>query len=124
MRGSSALRTALWRAMRNEAVTELGLPALQLCWDLEKLYDTLAPTKVVAKNIELGYPALQMLLGMLVHTAGRVLSAEGLLSQAMFAQISIIAGCMQSTSWAKGILYNLLDGATRRFRPATRELGR
>ena len=80
VRGPSAHRIALWLAVRSEA----------------------APAKVVAKNIELGHPALQMLMGMLAHTAGRVPSAEGLLSQVMLAQISILVGCMQSTLWANG----------------------
>jgi hypothetical protein len=63
----------------------------------------------------LGYPLTELFLGMMVHRSSRVLRAEGAVSQYLKPTSSIIAGCMQSTSWARVVMYDLLEEAHNRF---------
>jgi hypothetical protein len=77
VRGSEALRTAISRAVKNEVCVELGKPAVQLCWDMEKFYDTIQPGLVAKEGRKLGYPVPELYLGILVHRSSRILRAKG-----------------------------------------------
>ena len=115
IKGSDALRTAISRAVKNEVCIELGKPAVQICWDMEKFYDTIEPGLVAKEGRKLGYPISDLYMGILVHRSGRILRAHGGVSKYVTPRCSILAGCMQSTAWARVVLYDLLQEAHNRF---------
>ncbi len=100
VRGSEALRTAIKRVVKNEVCTNLGKPAAQIWWDMDKFYGTIDPGMVVSEGQKLGYPLTELMLGVMIHRSRRVLRAEGTVSQYRKPTSSIIAGCIQSTSGA------------------------
>jgi hypothetical protein len=115
IKGSEALRTAISRAVKNEVCVELGKPAVQICWDMEKFYDTIEPGLVAKEGRKLGYPISDLYMGILVHRSARILRANGGVSKYVTPGCSILAGCMQSTAWARVVLYDLLEEAHNRF---------
>ena len=54
-------------------------------------------------------------MGILVHRSSRILRAKGGISKYVTPGCSILAGCMQSTAWARVVLYDLLEAAHSRF---------
>ena len=90
---------------------ELLKPAVQLCWDMEKFFDTIDPGMVAKEGRKLGYPVTELYLGILVHRGSRVLRANGAVSDYVTPGCSILAGRMQSTAWARVVLYDLLEAA-------------
>ena len=111
VKGSEALRTAIARAVKNEVCVELGKPAVQICSDMEKFYDTIEPGLVAKEGRKLGYPIKELYLGILVHRSSRMLRAKGCGSPYVTPGCSILAGCVQSTAWARVVLYDLLEAA-------------
>ena len=75
VKGSEALRTAIAREVKNEVCVELGKPAVQICWDMEKFYDTIEPGLVAKEGRKLGYPIKELYMGILVHRSSRILRA-------------------------------------------------
>ena len=69
----------------------------------------------MAEGRKLGYPLTELLSGVLVHRSSSVSRAEGAVSQYLRPTSSIIAGCMQSTSWARVVLYDLLEEVHKKF---------
>jgi hypothetical protein len=115
VKGSEALRTAIGRAVKNEVCVELNKPAVQICWDMEKFYDTIEPGLVAKEGRKLGYPIKELYIGILIHRSSRILRAKGGISRYITPGCSILAGCMQSTAWARVVLYDLLEAAHYRF---------
>jgi hypothetical protein len=111
VKGSEALRTAIGRAVKNEVCVELNKPAVQICWDMEKFYDTIEPGPVAKEGRKLGYPIKDLYIGILVHRSSRILLAKGGISRYVTPGCSILAGCMQSTAWATVVLHDLLEAA-------------
>ena len=56
MRGSSALRAALSRLVRDGIAAVRGFVAITTLWDLEKFYDTINIILLVSAGLERGYP--------------------------------------------------------------------
>eukprot|EP00959_Pyramimonas_sp_CCMP1952_P130529 2729673-Pyramimonas_sp.AAC.1 len=54
-------------------------------------------------------------MGLLIHTAPRVLEVESLVSRVLGAGQSILAGCSQSMPWIKCYLYDILETAHQRI---------
>ena len=98
VKGSEALRTAIARAVKNEVCVELNKPAVQICWDMEKFYDTIEPGLVAKEGRKLGYPIKELYMGILVHRNSRILRAKGGITKYVTPGCSILAGCMQSTA--------------------------
>ena len=82
---------------------------------MEKFYDTIEPGLVAKEGRKLGYPISDLYMGILVHRSGRILRANGGVSGYVTPGCSILAGCMQSTAWARVVLYDLLQEAHNRF---------
>ena len=76
---------------------------------------------LVMAALKLGYPAVPLLIAMLIHIATRVISADGVVSiDVMLSDISIIAGCSHSVSWTRCFLYDLLETLHRAYMPYTK----
>jgi hypothetical protein len=82
---------------------------------MEKFYDTIQPGLVAKEGRKLGYPVPELFLGILVHRSSRILRAKGGVSGYVSPGCSILAGCMQSTAWARVVLYDLLERAHSQF---------
>ena len=73
-----------------EACVALGISGAQILWDFEKLFDTTEVGIHVMAALKFGYLAVPLLIAMLIHTATRVISADGVVSMdVMPSDISI-----------------------------------
>ena len=115
--GSSCLLVALARAVKAEAAQIIGASMSQALWDIKKFFDSIRPQVLVRLAEVLGYPKLPLLLGLLVHRAVRVIFEQGQASRFIVPLSSILAGCMQSTSWSKVYFHDILEEAHNRYRP-------
>ena len=109
VRCSSALRAAIARCLDLELSAFEGLFVVHFLWDLRKFYDSVRITKLIDKLTALGYPPQVMVLGLLAHKGPRTLMV-GTPCSDNFASCgrSILAGCQQSVSWARGLMHNLV----------------
>ena len=64
--------------------------------DLEKFFDTVDIQKLSHQALELGYPVVPLSLGVMVHTAVRVLTTPIGVSDPLTPPMSILQGCGQS----------------------------
>eukprot|EP00959_Pyramimonas_sp_CCMP1952_P023557 495333-Pyramimonas_sp.AAC.1 len=81
-------------------------------WDMEKLFDSVSPHKLMHLAIKhQQYPAYLLHLGLLVRTPPRALEVPRMLSAVLKAGESILAGCSQSMPWVKCYLYDVLERA-------------
>jgi len=117
LQGSSCLRVALARAMQGEAAKILGASFSQLLWDIRKFYDSIRPWMLAELSRQLGYPAVLLYLGLLVHEAARIIFDRCVASRFVVPEASILAGCMQSTTWAKIYLHDILHEVHHSFAP-------
>ena len=76
-----------------------------------KFYDTIEPGLVAKEGRKIGHPIKELYLGILVYRSSRMLRAKGCGSPCVAPGCSILAGCMQSTAWARVVLYDLLEAA-------------
>ena len=120
IRGSSALRAAVLREFAHELGACLGTTSATLQLDLEKIFDTINVATLVTKALALQFPPRELYLTLQVHTAARVLRAEGHHSPALLTQRSIIAGCGRSIAFTRALLHEVLDRYHRQFIPVTR----
>ena len=97
----------------------MGVPVIEILWDMEKFYDTLDPVAVGRAGLKFNYPAVPLYLGLLVHSSARVISANSCISDFVVPERSILAGCTQSIAWTRLFLFELLDYLHRAYRPTT-----
>ena len=108
VRGSSALRAALLTAFGDEVATYSGLQVAKVLWDFEKFYDTISIDKLISKCNELRYPVKLTALGLMMHTAPRMLKAYDHYAMVGTPANGIIAGCTQSNHFARIFLYDIV----------------
>ena len=108
VRGSSALRAAILTAFADEMGTYSGLEVAKVLWDLEKFYDTINITKLVRKCGECRYPIKLTALGLIMHTAPRMLKAYDHYMMVGLPANGIIAGCTQSNHFARIFLHDII----------------
>ena len=107
VRGSSALRAAMLRAFRDEAVAEHQLKSLttaSICWDIEAFYDSLDIVKVVEQSLVQKYPPCVLLVEALTCAAPRVLRERGCFSAAIIPLQSVVAGTRSGGNFARCFL--------------------
>ena len=95
--GCSSLQAAVTRALKVENGIVSGLNVGHLLWDMEKFYDTV-PLPILAEELtKRDYPPVLLTIGLLAHTAPRVLKV-GKCHSATVADTgnSMLAGCLQS----------------------------
>ena len=82
---------------------------------MAKFYDTIEPGLVAKEGRKLGYPIKELYMGILAHNSSRILRAKGGISKYVIPRCSMLAGCMQTTAWARVVLYDLLEAAHSSF---------
>jgi hypothetical protein len=119
VRGSSALRAAILREVRNDLARWAGMHVATILWDCAKFFDSLEPWLIGPTAIRLGFPARVFYLGMLVHRGARFLRHSQCWALPVVPEKSILAGCVQSVPWTRLILYDLLQSLHEGYRPTT-----
>ena len=76
---------------------------------MEKLYDNIDISKLVTLGLQYGYPRRLMSLGLHMHTACRGLKSYNSHPGHTMPTNGIIAGCTQSTSFAKVLLMETMQ---------------
>ena len=109
VRGSSALRAAIFTAFGDEVAQYNGKRITKILWDFEKFYDSLSIPRLIAKCLTLGYPVKLAALGIIMHTAPRTIRAYD--HHVMMGRPSngIIAGCTQSNHFARIFLHAIIS---------------
>ena len=106
--GNSSLRAAVMRALKIENATAAGMHVGHLLWDMEKFYDSVDLLILAGDLIKRKYPSELLVLGILAHAAPRVLKVGLCLSEVITRMgRSMVAGCQQAVSFARGLLYDL-----------------
>ncbi len=83
---------------------------IHFLWDLRKFYDSIRIAKLIPKLGRLGYPKHIMALGLIAHKAPRILLVGQCCSNIISkCYKSIVAGCQQSCSWARGLMHQLVE---------------
>ena len=125
VRGSSPLRAAMHRAFSNELCLLSGISVVQVLFDIAKFYDSIHLPILIRKALALGYPAIPLHMAIMNHMAARLISANGSYSNyIMPSDTSILAGCTQSTCWAKCLLYDIMSFAHSKYKPVSIHMGR
>ena len=110
LKGSSALRAGVMRALKLEVAVSQGKHCLQFLWDIEAFYDNINLEVMVPKLIEKGYPMVPLVLVLIAHKAPRCFRLADTYSTILQGSgLGILPGCLQSNSWARGLLHNMLE---------------
>ena len=111
---------AIKRNIIHEACVALEISGARTLWDFKKLFDTMDVGILAMAALRYGYPPAPSFITLLIHTATRVISADGVVSADMLpANASIVAGCIHSASWTRCFLYDLLGTLHRAYMPYT-----
>jgi hypothetical protein len=112
--GSSALRAGILRGLDLELAGYEHLLALEFLWDLDSFYDSVLVGPLLREARRLGYPPGLLVLGLQYHRAPRFLRVGRCYASRSsgFAR-SILAGCLQSNSWARGLLHRTMHRLSR-----------
>ncbi len=109
VKGSSSLRAHLGRALGMELARSEGKVSYHFLWDLKKFYDTVRLDVLHERLDAYGYNLPLLYLGFLAHKAPRTLKVGHCISGVISnTGRSMIAGCQQSVSWARGLLLRLV----------------
>ena len=105
LKGNSALRSHVARAMDSE-----GQFVIHFLWDMRKFYDSIKAHLLIPQLVARGYPLEILVLGTLTHKSPRCLQVGNSYSNIiMGCASSILAGCLQSCSWARGLLFEFVQ---------------
>ena len=108
LKGNSALRSHVARAMGIELTHSEGQLVIHFLWDMRKFYDSIKAHLLIAQLVAGGYPLEKLVLGTLTHKSPRCLQVGNSYS-------NIIMGCAfsillsQSCSWARGLLFEFVQ---------------
>ena len=83
--------------------------------DLEKFYDSIDNVKLIQQAFQLKWNPVVLHMALLVHMAPRVLRIGDLWREWISPCHSTLQGCGSSNSWARALLYNLLQDLHSRF---------
>ena len=110
IKGSSALRAQLGRALNIELATIKGETAMVSLWDFAKFFDSVDPTILIGKLAERNYQACLMTLGLITHGAPRIFTfCKSMPSIVQSTSTSILVGCKQPVAFTKGLMYKLVE---------------
>ena len=108
MKGSSALRASILSQMRFKVAIAKGEDTLSVLWDIEKFYDNMCIVRMIREACRLRYPMLVLRLGVIMHMAPRFLRTYSFIPGMVQPRNGIIAGCSQSTAFARVLLHGVL----------------
>ena len=113
--GNSCLREGIRRRFVSEVACLNGKHCVDTFLDLEKFYDSVDNVKLLQQARQLKWNPVVLYMSMLVHMAPRVLRIGDLWGEWISPCNSILQGCGSSNSWARALLYNLLQDLHSRF---------
>ena len=83
---------------------------IHFLWDMRKFYDGIKAHLLIPQLVARGYPLEILVLGSLTHKSPRCLQVgNGDSDMVNGCASSILAGCLQSCSWARGLLFELVQ---------------
>ena len=110
VKGSSALRAHLARAVGVELDVAEGMHVMHFLWDIQTFYDSIRIEVLLSRMESLGYDCRLLYLGFIAHKAPRILKVGHSMSEVVQnTGRSVIAGCGQIVSWARGLLHHLVE---------------
>ena len=109
IRGSSALRAAIMRRMRDEVAVLSGQEALCILWDLAKFFETICLDKLAARCKHLGFPAQIASVCLNMYRGPRFLTLGRMVQGPFYAMRGVIAGCSTATSFVRAFIIPSLD---------------
>ena len=86
-----------------------------ILWDMAKFYDNIPIHRLVERAKDMGYPTAIVAAGIAMHMSPRILKAYDHFVPCIPSKNGIIAGCTQSTYWARMFLYAIIQTATYAF---------
>ena len=87
-----------------------GQFVIHFLWDMRKFYDSIKAHLLIPQLVARGYPLEILVLGTLTHKSPRCLQVGNSYSNIiMGCASSILAGCLQSCSWARGLLFEFVQ---------------
>ena len=107
--GSSALDAAYLRGLQVEIATRNGEHSGVILWDFRKFFDNVRLQLVYDSARALGFPLIDLVLGLQMHLAPRRLNYNGAVSAQIVTYQSIIAGCALAISFTKALLLEPLS---------------
>ena len=104
------MQAALLRELKIENGAAMMQECALLAWDMDKFYDSIDFGILAEELIKRNFPPELMILGTLAHQAPRVLKVGTCISEPIESTgNSILAGCQCSVSFARGLLWELMD---------------
>ena len=113
--GNSCLRECIRRQFVSEVACLNGKHCVDTCLDLEKFYDSIDNVKLIQQACQIKWNPVVLYKSILVHMAPRVLRIGDLWGEWISPCNSILQGCGSSNSWARALLYRLLQDLHSRF---------
>ena len=110
--GSSAYLAAADRGLTFEISKAIGQQAAVMLWDVHKYFDSVQVPELLQRAERTGYPALDLSLGLAMHTAPRLLQNQQNLSDGTTVNASLLAGCSQSVPLTRAYLSEAIDEVT------------
>ena len=112
--GSPSLRSAVLRTLKLENGVTRGAWAAHMLWDMANFYDSIRLPILVTELAKRNFPTTLLVLGVLTHAAPRILRVGPSLGPIVHScGKSVLAGCQLSTSWVRGLLYELMERLSR-----------
>lgn len=99
------------RQLIAETAVALERFVISMLWDVEKFFDTIIPEYAIDAARNLDFPKEALGLAMVMHRAPRIIVCDGCAADPIGATSrSILAGCVTSTSLARGLLRETILG--------------
>ena len=109
LKGNSALRAHIARAVGIELAHSEGQYVIHFLWDLRKFYDSIKAHLLIPQLVARGYPLEILVLGSLTHKSPRCIQVGNGYSDIINGcASSILSVCLQSCSWARGLWFELV----------------
>ena len=99
--GVSGLDAALTRALRTETAIQCRQHVCALLWDFKKFFDSIDPRLLIDKALRLGFPIVDLVLGLRMHAAPRRFQILGCVSRVVLVGRSILVGCALSIPFTR-----------------------
>ena len=110
LKGNSALRAHVARAVGIELSHSEGQYVIHFLLDMRQFYDSIKAHLLIPQLVARGFPLEILVLGSLTHNSPRCVQVGNGYSDIINGCVSsILAGGLQSCSWARGLLFELVQ---------------
>ena len=86
-----------------------------VCWDLEKLYDSICLHRLLTSKVSLSFPPAISVVAYTMYLSPRFLRGLGSVASPIFPTNSVLQGCSFACHFARGLLHSLLDHVHRLY---------